>query len=249
MIKFKLAVLLVSTVVLSKANASYFIINTSEAKLVTTARTHIVVAGQGNDLGHAPQWAASAKVRRIVETHPSDQVLFISTSRTDKNDRFFRSMGYGKIQFVNSLLNAKQLVDELTKYSAIASLHFYGHGAIPEGVFLDQAGEKDVRWYPSETTHAKRMIGHFTDDAYVTLNGCNGAHLLAPLWSKLWQRPVAGAMVGTHFEALFPDGNYYTADHGTQSQWARETKNAAGETKSCRGDCFRMRPDNGNYRG
>jgi hypothetical protein len=240
------AAIALSSLLFSPAWANYFLINPVAGKALDPAvRTHIVVAGQGNDLGHAPQVAASAKVKRLIEMNPADQVLYITTSRTDANDSVHRKMGYTEIKFKNKLLNPEQLVNEIGVYAQVASLHFYGHGAIPEGIFLDHAGEHDIRWFPNETTQSGRLVGHFTEDAYVTLNGCNGAHVLAPHWSKMWGVPVSGAMVGTHFESLFNDGNYYAADQGTQAQWARETKSG----QSCLGACYRMRPDNANYKG
>lgn len=234
----------------SYAQASYFIITPQAGSTLNTSlRTHLVIAGQGNDLGHLPQWAASAKVKKIAEASPRDQILFISTSRTGDRKDFFQKMGYSNIRFVNKALTPETLVQEIVPYTQIASMHFYGHGAIPEGVFLDTVGSKDVRWYPSETAHASKLIGHFTEDAFVTLNGCNGAHVLAPRWSKLWKVPVAGAMVGTHFEALATDGRYYTADRALESQRAQETLTNQGSKVSCQGQCLRMRPSNGNYRG
>lgn len=229
--------------------AAYFkVVASSNPKLDTEKRTHIVVASRGNDLGYLPQLSSASRALKLVDIYPEDQVVvFIPVQSKTLPDEIKR-MGMTQFTYKEDLLNSKQLMNELTVLKKIASFHTYGHGAIVEGIFLDAVGDKDVRWYPNDS-QSKRLIGHFTDDAFATLNGCNAGHQLAPFLSKLWSIPVSGALVSTHFEVLYDDGNYYWFDEAKKKSFSKTTGDILSKSRSCHGACFRMKPDNGVYKG
>lgn len=228
--------------------AYYKVIASDESQLDVSKRTHIVIASRGNDLGYLPQLVAGSRALKIADMYPEEQVLIFLPVEQKTSDNEIRRMGFTKLQYQDALLNSKKLVDELIVFTQIVSFHTFGHGAIIEGVFLDAIGSKDVRWYPNDSQW-KRLAGHFSDDAFATLNGCNAGHQLAPYLSKLWKIPVSGALTGTHFETVYDDGSYYWYDELKKKSFAKTTGGLLSKSRSCLGACYRMRPDNHQYKG
>ncbi len=240
----------------SSAQAAYFVVSVGAPSLDPHRRTHVVIAGYGNDLGTAPQIAATAKVRKIAEIYPSDQILFICARELseEENIQLLRRIGYENIRSEDQLLTVANLMNELKVYDQIAGLHVYSHSGITPGIFLDLDPTKppssnDLKW-AYDAPAASLLVGHFTSDAIVTLNGCNSGHAQAPYLAQLWKVPVSGALTSTHFEALYQDGNYYWADP-SQSQFLADNTLGTMQTKiPCnKGACYRMRPDNWDYIG
>jgi hypothetical protein len=224
----------------SFAQASYFRVPVTSSQLDTQKRTHVLVTGRGNDLGTRPQQAAASKVRQILQAFPNDQILMlIPADRGASSAGTLRALGFENMTFVNEVLDAAKLMSELEKYTQIASFHIFGHSAIPEGLFLDGVGDRDIRWYPTDKQPA-RLVGHFTEDAIATLNGCNSGHTMAPMLSRVWKIPVSGALTGSHFETVYRDNQFYWAENDTKNQWL---------TTSAANLRIRMRPDNGHYHG
>jgi hypothetical protein len=232
--------LILNFLVLGQARASYFLVSLPSENLDFHKPTHIILTSKGNDLGRGPQLVASSRAKIISQNFPNDQILMILVSSNDSvsNESEIRQMGFDHIQLVNEVLNPKKLMDEMARFEQISSFFFCGHTAIPEGLFLDAIGERDIRWYPSDS-QVKRLVGHFTPDAYAELSGCNSGHLMALNLSKVWQIPVAGAITGTHFETLFKDQNFYSADEVFQKSWSTLSFKAR----------YRMRADHINYDG
>ena len=232
----------------AQADASYMVVPFSKGAMDRAVRTHILVTSKGNDLGFGPQLSALTKAAKIADVYPTDQVVLILTEENGYNLRSLKLAGFTTAYQVNKLMDGDTLFDELVQFPQIASMHFFGHGAIPEGVFLDAKGKWDIRWYP-RLKHPTRIVGHFTSDAFVTLNQCNLGHSMAPMLSRLWQVPVAGALTGTHFEVLMPEGKFSVLDQGSEKRWAKSTLGTLRTEGTCLRGCFRMRPDNGIYNG
>ena len=228
--------------------AYYKVVASKNSQLDLGKRTHILIASRGNDLGYLPQLVVSSRALKIADMYPDEQVLMFLPVAPETPPDEIKRMGHFKFTYKDELLNSKQLMNEITLFTQIASLHTFGHGAIVEGVFLDAVGDRDVRWYPSDS-QSKRLIGHFTEDAFATLNGCNAGHQLAPFLSKLWSIPISGAMTGTHFEIIYKDGNYYWYNEVLKKLFARSTEAILSKNRSCFGACVRMRPDNYQYKG
>ncbi len=235
-----IAFFLMTFLILGQARAAYFLVSHPNETLDYDRPTHIILTSKGNDLGRGPQLVASSRAKVLAQNFPNDQILMILVSSNDSlgNESDIRKMGFEHIQLKEKVLNPKQLMDEMSHFKQISSFFFCGHSAIPEGLFLDAIGDHDIRWYPNDA-QAKRLVGHFTQDAYAELSGCNSGHLTAVLLSKLWQIPVAGALTGTHFETLYKDQNFYSADELTQRLWV-----SSGLTAR-----YRMRADNVSYDG
>lgn len=226
--------------------AKYLIIPILNTSIDFNQRTHFIITSKGNDLGFAPELAAITKAMKISEVFKEDQVIILSPEENSSHLNWLKRVGFSKVELKSELLDATRLFNELSVFNKIASIHTYGHSAIPEGIFLDAVGSKDILWYPN-SHEPKRLVNHFTEDAFVVLNGCNLGHLLAPKLAKLWRVPVAGAMVGTHFEVLKNSGKYEIL--GPESEWSKSTQDSFQKKKNCIRGCLRMRPDNYNYNG
>jgi hypothetical protein len=173
------AIQVVTSIFAFEARASYMIISYNQPTIDPTIRTHIVISSKGNDLGYGPQLSALTKAGKLSEVYPADQVVLFFPEENDQNIRWIQRAGLAVNRFP-ALLDTNKLFEELEVYSQIVSLHTYGHAAIIEGVFLDAIGKKDVRWFPHFKSPEK-LVGHFTKDAFVTLNGCNLGHSMAPI--------------------------------------------------------------------
>lgn len=137
------------------AFAAYFKIPINTAVIDPNRRTHFVISGAGNELRSAPLVAASAKARQIAGVVMSDQVVLIATGQ-DKS--FLRKLGYNNEILNERLLDSRQLMNELDTFSQIASLHFYGHGSIKDGVFLDRKDSTDQRWRPHDPESVRQRM-------------------------------------------------------------------------------------------
>lgn len=217
--------------------ASYYYVKGSNQPIDENKRTHVFITDKANDLGNAPRYAAGAKALKIQKLYPNEQIIFLIPQRSTDDMRTFKKIGFPNFEFRKESLTAVEVFNVLSRFNQIASLHTYGHSAITEGVFLDATGPTDIRWR-TESNEPKRLVGHFTDDAFVTLNGCNGGHIMAPTLSKIWNIAVSGAMTSTHFEAIFPDGRYYVANSKQYSIWENTIITS-----------LRLRPENYNYNG
>lgn len=220
-----------------QAKAGYIFAPFGSESFEPAKRTHVVVVSHGSDLGMAPQLSATTKVLKLRQIYPADQIVLFSHAENDGNLAWLKRSGFQQAILEPEELTPKILFNYLSALTQIVSVHTYGHSAIPEGVFLGAHGEKDIRLYPSSKEFS-RLVGHFTSDAFVTLNGCNLGHQLAPMLARLWKVPVAGALVGTHFEVMMNDG-FFAPLSGKESTWS----------KGCGRGCLRMRPDNANYDG
>jgi hypothetical protein len=235
----------ISFFVFQFAQASYYVIPVKSSALNPTQRTHIVISGRGNDLGPSLQRASAAKIKKIAEVFPKDQILYITTEEKDeKSDtKNLKEMGFQFIERKSETLYPEKLMEELEKYTQIASVQIYSHGGVVAGIFLDREPrtdklEIDIPWM-AKNPSPQKLVGHFTEDAFVTLNGCNTGHVQAVLLARLWSVPVMGSLSSTHFENQFRDGKFYWADESKKRDMA----------KCAYGSCYRLRPDNQPYNG
>lgn len=226
------------------AHASYLVVPYNREVLDKTVRTHFVITSRGGSLGMTPQLSALTRAAKLKEVYPADQVVLLLHDETSGNLDWIKKRVSNAAYRVQAKFDPQHLFDELEPYTSIVSIHTYGHGAIPEGVFLGAVGEHDIRWYVTDK-NPKRIIGHFTPDAFVTLNGCNDGHAMASRLSYLWKLPVSGALTGTHFEVLMPDGRFSMMTD--EKNWAKSHMGLFADGSECVRGCVRMRPDNAPY--
>ncbi len=225
---------------LSTSHASYFISTKSGQQIQFNKRTHILFSGRGNDLGTAPEFASAAKGYKLGTAFSDDQVVLININSRDRagGESILRRFGFGNVVYHSDTMDSTKLMDVMSHFTQIASFHAYGHSGIIPGIYLDGVGDHDLKWMAYDP-QSKRLIGHFTPDAFVTLNGCNGGHLQGPLLSKMWSVPVAATLTSTHFESQYEDGNFY---------WMNEQRDRDIMVPQYI-STIRMRPDNTNYHG
>lgn len=259
-----LGALVSSFVTLTAAHAAYMVVpfNRSIENFNRAARTHMIILSRGNDLGNMPQLSGFTAAQKLQDVYPNDQiVLFVpqeapgqlsAIRQTQPSAYLVESKLDTKNRF--PMLDAKRLFDELVTFEKIASIHTFGHGAIPEGVFLDRIpySDRDIRWHPN-SPQPPRLVGHFTEDAFVNLNNCNLGHSMASMLSSLWKVPVSGALTGSHFEILMPNGQFEMASE-VHKQGSTTTRGLLEKEKSCVrfgtvSGCYRMRPENTLYDG
>lgn len=200
------------------------------------ARTHIFFNSRGNDLQGGPTLAALATKARIAQNKPQDQfVFYIAVKDQEEANKLIR-FGLPNAEFIPDLFHVGVIQDLLMKFDKIASLHYFGHGGIIGGMYLDKIEEIDHDLRFNYSALRPELKSHFTKDSYVRLNACNQGQILAPKMSEIWGVPVAASLTGTHFEAIHQDGSFYWAEESSKKQyqdgWSNPQKSA-----------FRMKPN------
>lgn len=198
----------------TQSASAWYLIGKSSPTIDFNRRTHIFLTSRGNDLNGNPAMAALASQARVQQNHPQDQFVFIITVKDESEATNFIQMGIPHPQLVREHLVHINLNNFLFEFNKISSLHYFGHGGVAAGMFLDKFEmnglDIDVRY--NYDLLPKNLKSHFTKDAYVKLNACNQGQLLAPRMSEIFGVPVAAATTGTHFEVIHSDGNFYWAE-------------------------------------
>jgi hypothetical protein len=244
---------LVATFITSQAMATHIVASFGKPVTDFNARTHILVVGNGSDLGTLFQAASAAKARKYADMYPDEQVLLISVKEKDKdgntNQSRLTSWGYSNIEERGfGSFDSKELLSEMKKFSKIASVDVFSHSVAYYGVILDGTFN---RMDPSDGY--ADLAGHFTSDAYAFLHGCNSGQLLAIVFSKQWGIPVAGSLTSTGFQKLFTNNQFYSDTEGLYPKTGSfndvnrvsYSRNATCAEAACR----RLMPDNVAYDG
>lgn len=245
----KLAVLAMSVVAMS-ANA-YFVTVFKDAQIDYSKPTRILVTGAGDDLGSQFQFIAKAKAVKYRDEFPNDQIVLVAHEETDLGDDviILKNFGFNLIKKDKSSFNGNSFVDEVSKFSQIASIDVFSHSSAQYGAHLDGKAHR----LTTNTKGIDKLKGHFMKGAYAYLHGCNTGFNLAPYLSKEWGIPVAGSMTSTNFQKLHSDGNFYLTEEGfyPNTDWQTSNKQSfySGEVTCKNGGCLRLKPDNHPYVG
>lgn len=212
--------------------------------------TRILVAGAGDDLGSQFQYIAKAKAVKYQDQFPNEQIVLITKEETDLGDDtvILKNFGFNLIKKSKATFDGSSFIDEVSKFTAIASIDIFSHSTAQYGVHLDGKAHR----LTLNTKGIEKLKGHFTKDAFVFLHGCNAGFKLAPYLSEQWEIPVAGAMTSTNFQKLHSDGNFYLADPGfaPNTEWATTNTLSFNKEIECKdGGCLRLKPDNHPYVG
>lgn len=213
-------------------------------------RTHILIVGNGTDLGNALSKAAAAQAKKYNELYPNDQVYLISVNETGKDADLddLKESGYTNITEKGKSFNSGNVLDEMMSFSKIASVDIFSHSVAYYGVILDG---KLNRLDPKADGYQK-LAGHFTDDAYAFLHGCNSGQFLAGIFSFQWGIPVAGSFTGTDFQFLYDNKGFFNDDDRKPQDSAKVQVNRQTFDKNVpcySGACSRLFPDNHVYHG
>lgn len=215
-------------------------------------RTHVIIAGRGNELKTLFQISSAAKAKKYAELHPNEQVYFIGVNETEKAENLdlLTSLGYRNVKETSSFFSftSKDVMKEMSKFKQIASVDIYSHSVAYYGVILDG---KTNRMDPKKDGYEK-LAGNFTSDAFAVLHGCNSGQFLAPVLSKQWGIPVAGSFTFTDFQRMHENGNFYFDDSRKPStgSFASVNKKTYQRNELCtEGACRRLYPNNFAYDG
>jgi hypothetical protein len=233
--------------VASHANA-YFLASPAKS-LDLNLPVHVLISGRGQDLGRQPQLAALGVAARIQDAHPTEQLVILSVFEDETNRASLQAKGLTILKVDESVpFNTSSLMPELLKFKKIASLQFFGHNSPSLGTQTDGPGQR----FDFRERVVAQLAGHFTNDGFVFIHGCNAGWIIAPLLSRELNVPVAGAFTGTQFEKLNADGDFYVADaiHTPNLNWATSNSESYSSDRGCAsGGCIRMRPANAPYNG
>jgi hypothetical protein len=221
--------------------AQAFIVGTlGETNVDYHRPTAIIVAGQGHALGTMFMQTAVGFAYRMKMIYPDQQLVIVSVTETDAADdsSFFRDHGIKIIESDNSTLGKQSFVDYLANFQRISSLQVFSHGSVAYGIQL----ENKYRRISENYSGFDKLIGHFTDDAYMIFYGCNTGWLMATALAPRLGVPVAGAFTSTDFKELSTDGTFY----GNESSYLPAGVKFVG---SSRYQNLRMVPDSQNYTG
>jgi hypothetical protein len=217
-------------------------------------RTHVIVMGAAPEFSLSAYSTARMKALKWLEIMPMDQVYIVGADHKGAAD-FLKKDRYQVQQDPSVRLNHVILIQKLKQFSQIASVEVYSHSNPPYGLTLDEGIEKDTRYYLSYAKFSQAqyasMKKNFTADAFAVFYGCNSAWKTAPILSLLWGIPVAGALQATEFQILGRDGKYYAGTDSNRAAYGQMSMNKQGfqNPQSCGLGCYRMRPENRNYRG
>ena len=254
-----------AALLLSSQAQAWMIASWGDAKYIDrTARTHILLAAKGKELGYMFVHAARMTAVRIKEANPKDQVVLIaveerSVSKEDEtpdfegNKKRVEADGFVVRHQLKSEFDIDSMVSQMDTFKQIASLHVFSHstpqfGALIEGKWnrIEVDGANDKRFV--------RLRDNLTKDAYAYFHGCNSGFMLAPMMSRVLGIPVAGSLTSTEFEIW-----------GSEKTWESTSKFArpegfkragvhrsvkSGKPVACHDDnCLRMRPIVNAYSG
>ncbi|HEX7676420.1 MAG TPA: hypothetical protein VF412_19750 [Bdellovibrio sp.] len=221
----------------------------SKAPIDFNKRTHIMIVGNGTDLGNALTQAATAQAKKYNEIYPDDQVYLISVNETGKDQDIndLQDFGYQNITEKGKGFKSSDVFNEMSAFKKIASFDVFSHSVAYYGVILDG---KFNRLDPRADGYEK-LAGNFTSDAYAFLHGCNSG-FLAGVFSNQWGIPVAGSFTGTDFQYLYDNKGFFNDDNRAPSNSKKLKVNNVSYEKNIgcyTGACSRMMPDNFGYHG
>jgi hypothetical protein len=231
-------------------NSNAFLITNYKAQEINyNLPTRLLIAGAGDDLGIQFQEVAKAKAMLYRDLNPDYQIILITAEEKEvDNKNVLSKWGFSVRADRREKFDGETLVEEVIKYSKIASLDVFSHSSAQYGVHLDGKMHR----LSLNTKGVDRIKNHFIKDAYAYLHGCNTGFNLAPYLSKIWGIPVAGSMTSTNFQKLHSDGQFYLTEAGfsPNSDWAKENNKSYSVSRECRdGACLRLKPDNHPYVG
>ncbi len=233
--------------VVAVAKIGFYVAKLGKSSIDPGAPTRILIAAEGGTVGTLFQEAAVSQGYLIRDRFPDDQIVFIfvNENREVGQEPMLRRWGLEVVDRVSEELSLPRLMAGLLPFGAIRSIDIYAHSWKDYAVLTSQnrfTGDRSL----------SVLAGHFTDDAYAIFHGCNAGWELAPKAAREWRIPVAGSLVGTNFEKLHSNGNFYFNDEATKppGPWASENALSFSYRRSCRaGGCLRMKPDNRPYDG
>lgn len=216
----------------------------------TPTTQHILIAGEGKELGTMFLEAALGKAQKIVESDPNAKVVLYSNFNKDL------AKEVEKVQRTELQVEVADTssfgIDTLSKEVAgaslpISSLHILSHSAVTYGLHLYKGGR-----FSSNNPAWAGLVGKFTSDGYIFLSGCNSGFELAPKLAQRLGVPAAGTLTSAEFQFLDQQGQWKYSSPISDLQDPGVSANTISyrTPKSCRaGACIRMQPLYSSYSG
>ncbi|MBV2167945.1 MAG: hypothetical protein KUL82_04480 [Bdellovibrio sp.] len=210
---------------------------------------HILIAGEGGDLGTMFLEAALGKAHRILEAEPDAEVVLYSNinSSLEKETQKVLVAGLMIERADKKEFGLHSLVEEIQNGLPIASLSFLTHSAVSYGVHMYKGGR-----FSSSNPLWEGLKGHFTDKGYIFLSGCNTGFDLAPTLSRRLGVPVAGTLTSAEFQYLDEKSQWrYSAPVSpiTYPEVSSNRKSFLTPVSCEAGACIRMQPLFNSYSG
>lgn len=206
-------------------------------------RTHIIVVGHGDSEGILFQWAGISLAKKIIDQHPTDQILFL-TPRYDSwgdNTATLQRSGFQTVIDLPEDLTTRLVAQQAFSIKQIAGFHVFGHNSLFYGTSLSGG-----RLWPDPQAFANLKF-RMTDDALGGIYGCNSGYEIAPAFSELLGIPMYGSLTGTDFGMLHESGEFlkYHTPTAPVGKWATEHRTGYKKIEKCsHRSCFRMKPEN-----
>jgi hypothetical protein len=247
----KKIILGIASLLLSSQAWSYVTATYGTQSVNSNTRTHIIIAGKGNELGTLFQTSSAAKAKKYADLYPNEQVYFIGVNETGKpeNLELLAKYGFKNITEKKTFnFESSDVLSEMRQFKRIASVDIYSHAVAYYGVILDGATN---RMDPKKDGY-DTIASNFTSDAFAFLHGCNSGQFLAPILSLQWGIPVAGSFGSTDFAKLHEDRNWYYDDGRRPKEGNFESVNRVTYQRNelcIEGACRRLSPSNFPYNG
>lgn len=161
--------------------------------------------------------------------------------------------GFTNIREVNQNLDGMILINELSRYSKVASLNIYSHSNSYYGLLL--SGPTN-RLDPNDADAVEKIKHLFTEDAYAWFHGCNNS-IIGMKFTSRWGIPVATSFTSTAFQEMFKtaDGKFsmihdYAGNIPVGAKRIGVNTVSFKKPQEClKVPCVRMMPDNYGYGG
>jgi hypothetical protein len=210
--------------------------------------SHIIVIGSAikEDSDQFFQSGIS-RAHRYKELWPEHQIVFISSPdvKGERDEDVFKKFKVQVIKQENRKLTASILLEEISAFTQIASLDFFGHSS----PWAMKIGKSNAAF--DTTAHTEKLMNlrkNFLPNAYATLNACNTGFYLAPALSKALALPVTGSLTSSMFERIESDGHWYKEEDRKDRKDLASNKFSYKQPAPCYlGFCTRMRTARTNY--
>jgi hypothetical protein len=236
--------------------ALFISFNTAEAAIVArikssfissdfSKKTHLIVAGTGNEGFNIFQQAAIAKGLNYSRMYPDHDVIIVMNTEVglQENLAWLKSRKVEIEESSAAPLTFTYLLEIASYFRNIVSIDIFSHSAIKYGIQLSVGPDGNI--FPSDTKRIKRFKSYLNRQAYIVLHGCNSGFYLAPLFSDLLGVVVFGSLTSTDFQEKTASGDWYFNNSYDLPENAEMDK-----SEECKlGLCIRMKPRNAPYVG
>jgi hypothetical protein len=208
-------------------------------------KTHLIVAGTGNEGFNIFQQAAIAKGLNYSRMYPDHDVIIVMNTEVGLQENL-AWLKNRKVEIEESSaapLTFTYLLEIASYFRNIVSLDIFSHSAIKYGIQLSVGPDGNI--FPDDKKRIKKFKSYLNKKAYIVLHGCNSGFYLAPLFSDLLGVPVFGSLTSTDFQEKTATGDWYFNNSYDLPENVEMDK-----SEECKlGLCIRMKPRNAPYVG